>query len=88
MDQRQDAGSFQGEIGALLLDMGRLAAAAGMAGLRLIFLPAPEDFYCPGPGLGIPCHKPFDHRREDGRCACCHLIEQDSKLQYLVLTLY
>ena len=86
MNQQKDMGILQ-EVGWLLLDMGRLAAAVVMGSLRLMFFGAHEDVFCPGPGLGISCHRPFDHSREHGRCASCHLISKDRELQYLMLML-
>lgn len=78
MEQRED--------GTLLRDTGKFIWAAGTGVLRFIFL-TPPDVFCPGPGLGIPCRRPFDYGREGGRCACCHLMSKDRELQYFALML-
>lgn len=82
----EDLDLFQGEIevGALLRDIGKCAWEAGTGVARLI-LSSSSDVFCPGPGLGIVCHRPFDHGREGGRCACCYLMSKDRELQYLAL---
>ncbi len=71
----------------LLYDTGKFACMLGIGVLRLMFFSAPEDVFCPGPGLGMVCHRPFDHGREGGRCVCCHLMSKDRELQYLAFML-
>lgn len=72
------------EAWALLRDTGKLTYMLGLGVLRLMFSPA-EDVFCPGPGMGPPCYKPYDHGREGGRCACCYLMHKDRELLYLAL---
>jgi hypothetical protein len=87
MNQQKDTGILQevGEVGMALLDTGRLAAAVCIGVLRLAFLANPENIFCPGPGLGIPCHRPYDRNREGGRCVTCHFMSKDRELQYFAL---